>query len=117
MHELPVTKSILEIVLRHAEAQGVTRVATVHLSIGALSDLESEWLQRYFDHLSRGTLAEGAKLQVRRSPLTFLCEPCCLEYVASRKELETASCPGCGSREGSLIGGTAYTVESMEAEG
>jgi hydrogenase nickel incorporation protein HypA/HybF len=116
VHELPVTRSILAIVLRHAERQGVRRVLAIDLSIGALSDLEAEWLQSYFDHLSRGTLAEGAKLRVHRSPLTFFCEPCSQEYTATREELDTASCPLCGSREASLIGGTGYTVESMEAE-
>ncbi len=116
MHELPVTRSILAIVLRHAEAQGVTKVRAIDLTIGALSDLEAEWLQSYFDALSRDTVAEGAELRVQRSPLTFRCEPCSSEYIATREELETAACPQCGSRDGSLVGGTGYTVESMEAE-
>ena len=116
MHELPVTKSILGIVLRHAQTQGVSRVFTIDLSIGALSDLEAEWLQDYFDRLARGTVAEGAKLRVRRSLLTFLCEPCTQEFTANREDLDTACCPSCGSREASILSGTAYTVESMEAE-
>ena len=116
MHELPVTRSILGIVLRHAGAQDVKKVLAIDLAIGALSDLEPEWLQSYFDHLSKGTVAEGAKLRVHRSPLTFLCEPCGREYTVTREELDTASCPTCGSRDSSIVGGTAYTVESMEAE-
>jgi hydrogenase nickel incorporation protein HypA/HybF len=116
MHELPVTKSILEIVLRHAGAQWVTRVLTIDLAIGALSDLEAEWLQTYFDRLSKGTVAEGAKLRVHRSPLTFRCTPCLKEFTATREDLDTARCPDCGSRDGSIVGGTGYTVESMEAE-
>jgi hydrogenase nickel incorporation protein HypA/HybF len=116
MHELPVTKSILGIVLRHAEVQAVSRVVAIDLAIGALSDLEAEWLQSYFDHLSKGTSAEGAELRVHRSPLTFLCAPCSREYDATREELDTARCPICGSRDSSIVGGTGYTVESMEAE-
>ena len=116
MHELPVTKSILGIVLRHAEAQGVSRVLTIDLSIGALSDLEAEWLQKYYDHLSKGTPAEGAKLRVHRSPLTFRCDPCSNEFTAAREDLETVCCPLCGSREASIVSGTGYTVESMEAQ-
>jgi hydrogenase nickel incorporation protein HypA/HybF len=116
MHELPVTRSILGIVLRHAEIQGVMRVLTIDISIGALSDLEADWLQTYFDRLAEGTVAEGARLRVHRSPLTFSCEPCSVEYEATREELDTARCPVCGSRDASLVGGTAYTVESMEAE-
>jgi len=116
MHELPVTKSILGIVLKHAETNGVKRVLTIHLSIGALSDLEAEWIQKYFDHLSRGTPADGAKLRVSRSPLTFLCEPCSRTFYAAREGLEEAACPDCSSRDLSLISGTGYTVESMEAQ-
>jgi hydrogenase nickel incorporation protein HypA/HybF len=116
MHELPVTKSILEIVLRHAGGQGVTRVMAIDLSIGALSDLEAEWLQTYFDRLAKGTVAQGAKLRVRRSPLTFRCIRCSREYTSTREDLDNARCPECGARDGSIVGGTGYTVESMEAE-
>lgn len=116
MHELPVTRSILGIVLRHAEANQVGKIVSIHLSIGALSDLEAEWIQNYFDHLSRGTPAEGATLQVRRSPLTFRCALCAGEFTATREELATAKCPGCGSRDVSILSGTGYTVESMEVQ-
>jgi hydrogenase nickel incorporation protein HypA/HybF len=116
VHELPVTESILSIVLRHAETNGVERIIAIDLSIGALSDLEPEWIQTYFDHLSRDTPAQGAVLRVERSPLTFLCEPCSLEFTSTREELERAKCPSCGYKDASLIGGTGYTVESMEAE-
>ena len=116
MHELPVTRSILAIVLKHAEANGVDRVLAIDLKVGALSDLEPEWLQNYFDHLSRGTPAEGAELRVSRSELTFLCEGCGERFDAAREELEKARCPQCDSRELALVSGTGYTVESMEAQ-
>jgi hydrogenase nickel incorporation protein HypA/HybF len=115
MHELAVTRSILDIVVRHAAAHGVAGVAAVDLSIAALSDLEPEWLQRYFDHLSRGTVAEGAVLRVRRSPLTFECDACATWFSAAREELEAARCPGCGGREARVVSGVGYVVESMEA--
>jgi len=116
MHELPVTRSILGIVLRHAEVNEVKRLLTIHLSIGPLRDLAPEWIQSYFDHLSRGTAAEGAVLQVQRSPLTFRCKRCPCEFTATREELANAACPECGSREVSITSGTGYTVESMEVQ-
>jgi hydrogenase nickel incorporation protein HypA/HybF len=114
MHELPVTESILGIVLRHAEANRVEQIVAIDLSIGALSDLEPEWLQTYFDHLSRGTPAQGATLRVRRSPLTVRCTACSHEFSVTREELGTARCPLCGSSDASISSGTGYTVESME---
>jgi hydrogenase nickel incorporation protein HypA/HybF len=116
VHELPVTRSILNIVLRHAEANGVGKVMAIDLRVGALSDLEPQWLQSYFDHLSRGTVAEGADLRVHRSPLAFRCEGCSTEFQVHREALESACCPGCGSRDVTLVGGTGYMVESMEAQ-
>jgi len=116
MHELPVTHSILDIVLRHADANGVRKIQAIDLSIGALSDLEADWLQKYFDHLSRGTVAEGAALRVRRAPLVLFCEPCSSEFTSAREDLDEARCPRCGFRDASVVSGTGYTVESMEAE-
>ena len=115
MHELPVTKSILEIVLRHAAMNGAERISTIDLSIGALSDLEPEWLQSYFDHISEGTAAEGARLRVSRSPLTFRCASCPTEFDAARQDLDRIACPHCGAGDASVVGGTGYAVQSMEA--
>ena len=116
MHELPVTTSILEIVLRHAAKNGVERVSAIDLSIGALSDLEPEWLQAYLDHISRGTPAAGARLRVRRSPLTLRCVACPAEFEATRESLDRIACPDCGSGDASVVAGAGYTVEAMEAE-
>ncbi len=44
MHELSVTKSIYQIVLKHAKRGNVKKVISVNLEIGALSDLQDEWV-------------------------------------------------------------------------
>jgi len=49
MHELPITESILNIVITYAEKNDVKKVMAVNLRVGRLSDLEDEWIQRYFD--------------------------------------------------------------------
>ena len=59
IHELPVTESILRVLLRHAEEARAGKVVSVSLRIWELSDIIEEWLQRNFDYLSKGTLAEG----------------------------------------------------------
>ena len=52
MHELPITESILKIILKHVKSNNVRKVVAVHLRIGKMSDIEDEWIQRYFDYLS-----------------------------------------------------------------
>ena len=116
MHELPVTKSIFQIVLKHAEMGNVTRVISVNLEIGALSDLQTEWVQRYFDRLSRGTLVEGAELKINRVPAVFRCNRCQRSFEISSLLEEDLSCGHCDSREVTLVSGREYHVKNMEVQ-
>ena len=116
MHELPVTKSIFQIVLKHAEMDNVTRVISVNLEIGALSDLQTEWVQRYFDRLSRGTLVEGAKLRINRVPAVFRCKRCQQSFEIDSLLEEDLSCGHCDSREVTLVSGREYRVKNMEVQ-
>ena len=115
MHELPVTHDILEIVLKHAHRSHVTKVYKVYLEIGAMSDLEQEWIQRYFDTISRGSVAEGAQIEVQKIPCRFLCNQCGEMFVTDMYSDEDISCPSCGAADAEMISGAEYTVKSMEA--
>jgi hydrogenase nickel incorporation protein HypA/HybF len=116
MHELPITKSIFQIVLKHARANDVKRVIAVNLEIGALSDLQGEWIQRYFDHLSRGTVVEGAKLRTNRVPAVFRCNRCGRQFEVHSLLEEDLSCGQCNSRDVTLVSEREYRVQSMEAQ-
>jgi hydrogenase nickel incorporation protein HypA/HybF len=116
MHELPVTKSIFQIVLKHAEMGDVKRVISVNLEIGALSDLQTEWVQRYFDHLSRGTVVEGARLRIDRVPAVFHCNRCQQLFEINSLLEEDLSCERCHSREVTLVSGREYHVKNMEVQ-
>lgn len=116
MHELPVTESILKIVLKHAQANGVRQVKIIRLRVGRLSDLEDGWIQRYFDYLSKGTPAEGAKLEIERTPIIMRCNACSGSYEAEAASLGSLICPACGGEGGTLLSGREYTIKEMEAE-
>jgi hydrogenase nickel incorporation protein HypA/HybF len=116
MHELPITESILKIVLKHAEMHSVRKVMAIHLQIGKLSDLEDDWIQRYFDYLSRGTLAEGAKLKIERTPVLVQCKACSTSYEAEMARRDDLVCPACGEKGGTLLSGREYTIKEMEVQ-
>lgn len=115
MHELPVTEEILKIVLQYARRHGVTEVKKVFLEIGALSDLEEEWIQRYFRKLASGSVAAGAAIEVKKLPCTFRCGGCGYTFTANLDTNEKLLCPRCGEAEIRMISGDEYTVKSMEA--
>jgi len=71
MHELSVTESILSIVLKHAQTNRAEKVLAINLKIGELSELVGDCIQHYFDYLSKGTIAEGAVIDVEDHRLSF----------------------------------------------
>ena len=62
MHELGMTRRLLEVVLARAAEAGATRVSAVHLEIGEESDVAPESLDFYWTDVARATPAEGAQL-------------------------------------------------------
>ncbi len=114
MHELSVTKNILEIVLKNAAPNNVSRIVTINLKIGELSDLEGEWIQHYFDYLSKGTVAEGAVIRVERIPVKVACNECSAVFTIDIRKVEEIRCMNCGSDNCSLKSGMEYYIENME---
>ena len=116
MHELPVMQSILTVVLKHAAMHQVKKIHVINLSVGELSDLEDEWMQKYFDHLSKGTLAEGCRLKIEWVKAVLACESCSNRFEIDKARLDGITCPSCGQKKFTLVSGKEYHIKNMEAE-
>ncbi len=114
MHELPFVQSILAITLEYAQKAGARRVLALDLLIGEMSSIVDDSVQFYWDILSRGTVAEGAKLRFHRVPAVFRCWDCGTEYGLAGGHL---ACPQCGSVHVALIRGDEFRLESIDIEG
>lgn len=111
MHELSVTKSILEIA---TEAAAGSRILLIRLRIGDLASIVDDSVEFYFELLSRGTPAEGARLEFKRVPATASCINCKSSFEV-RVPLPD-SCLYCQSTAITVSGGTDFLVESIEVE-
>lgn len=116
MHELPMVKSVYGIVLRHAEAAAARRVVSVALEIGALSELQDDWMQGYFDELSQGGVAEGAVLRVTRVPAVFSCGNCGQRFHVESLPAGGVRCARCDSTDVTLSSAIEYKVRGVEVE-
>jgi hydrogenase nickel incorporation protein HypA/HybF len=114
MHELAVTKSILKLVLDHTAQHGSTQVLKIHLVIGEMRNLEEDWIQRYFDYISKGTPAEKSVIKVKKVPVEFLCSGCGRHFTADVKQEKQILCPHCDSFEYDLVAGRELIVEKIE---
>jgi hydrogenase nickel incorporation protein HypA/HybF len=113
MHELSVTESILNIVLKHAQTNGADKVLTIGLKIGELSELVGECIQHYFDYLSKGTIAEGAVLDIERAPIIFECTECNNTFQVSLSHTKDFTCPSCHGAKITLVSGREFYIKDI----
>lgn len=114
MHELPVIQSLFELCAKHAHANNASKVISVTLRIGEASDLQDEWIQRYFDYLCKDTIADGAKLIIERVPLMVRCKECSEEFHVDLRKTQQVLCPNCSETKFEYVSGREYSVDSME---
>jgi hydrogenase nickel incorporation protein HypA/HybF len=109
MHELSLSRAILDTATRHADGR---RVVLVSVTIGALRQVVPGSLTFCFEIVSRGTVCEGAVLEPRLVPARLCCD-CGEEW-----ELEEPSfrCPRCGGGQTSVLDGDQLSVDSIEVE-
>ena len=122
MHEMPVTKALLDMALEHAEGRKIT---DVYLQVGKMSAIVPDSVEVFFEYLSEGTLAEGATLHFDMVPIEMTCLDC--ERVQDLSEwadepsqavLQKAFARGCecGSKNLRVTGGVSFGLVSIDVE-
>lgn len=107
MHELGITRNIVAIVAEHA---GGRRVARVTVDVGRLSGVMGEAIGFAFDVVSRGTVLEGARLELHDIDGRGRCRTCGVEFPTP--ELFTPC--ACGSRDVERIAGEELKIREFE---
>jgi len=122
MHEMSVTRAMLDLALKHANGQ---RITDIHLRVGRISGIVPDSVAFYFEYLSKDTLAEGARLHFETAPFEMTCLDCGRQADLSDWEDEQpraimvhALARGCqcGSNNLRVTGGTGFHMVSLEVE-
>jgi hydrogenase nickel incorporation protein HypA/HybF len=110
MHEMSIAESVLGIVEDSARREGFGRVREVRLEIGRLAAVEVEALRFCFDAVVRGSVAEGARLEIDETPGSAWCFGCSATVpVGTRGD----PCPACGGFQLQVNGGTEMRVKEL----
>ncbi len=112
MHELPITRRIIEIASRAALERGGAKIAKIQLVVGDASGCMADSIQLYFDLISAGTPCEGASLSFERIRSMLMCETC--GRLFERKPFDF-TCP-CGGQGRPTEIGREFYVKAIEVE-
>lgn len=111
MHEMSLAEGVMQIVEDSARREGFASVRAVRLEIGELAGVEIDALRFCFDVVARGTVAEGAALDIVRVPGEGRCLDC--GATALLKERFDA-CPLCGGTNVKMTSGDELRVAELE---
>lgn len=138
MHEVSIALSILSVVEDvFRSTPGATRVREIRVRVGSLSLVDVEALRFALEVASRGTPAEGARVEIVVEEPVFRCRRCGHEWSIPRSQVEKIAselgiastmhlypdivvnylqCPRCGSRDVEIVRGRSVVVESVSLD-
>lgn len=112
MHELGIATDILDIALAEARRHGGNRITVVNLRVGVLRGVVPEHLLFLFGHVAKGTIAEGARMEIEEEPVRIECEAC----GPSETREFALECPVCGNPCGKILGGDSLRIVSIDID-
>jgi len=112
VHELGIASEILDVALSEAARHAAEKVTSIRLRVGVLRAIEPGNLSFLFEHLARGTLAEGALLEIVEEPVRVECGACGVSEVSSI----AWECPRCKGAGVSVTGGDSLSILSLDVD-
>ncbi len=114
MHELPIVKSVFKTVIAKAEGAGAKKVNLVVLEIGILRDFIPEFVQKYWEYITPGSIAEGSKIEIREIGASASCGGCGRVYRFTKEQMANVYCPYCGHAGGKILSGSELSIKGIE---
>lgn len=113
MHELSIASNLIDIVNQATEGRDVSRVTALRIVIGEMSTVVPDSLRFAFEVVSRGTIAEDARIDFEKKPLVGRCRDCGEEFQIKEYVFQ---CPGCRSPKVKIVSGREFLLESIDCE-
>lgn len=120
MHEFSISSEIVKTVLETAQKNSGKKVLSVQLEIGELTLLNVEQVNLWVQELFKGSIAEGAKVKVRKIKARISCEGCGYKGGAASDQEDTfrhtalQQCPRCHSFQIQVEKGKECTLRRIQ---
>lgn len=110
---MAICEGIVRAAVETAEQQGATRVNSIEVTIGALTEVIEDALTFAFDVARQGTIAREATLDVTFLPARSRCLECSDTFTHGRFD---AQCPACGSVFVELMSGRELRIDAIDID-
>jgi hydrogenase nickel incorporation protein HypA/HybF len=114
VHEMSICQGLIDQLEQIAKEKGAARVDSIVLSIGPLSGVEPELLNRAFEIARLETVAENSVLEIETGPVVVECRSCGASGAA---EVNRLLCPSCGDWQVNLVQGDEMLLLRLELSG
>lgn len=117
MHEVSLMTNVLELVAQEMEKHKVSRLRSITVRYGILSNIVAESMLFAFEVLTKDSEFFGAKLNLIQEDLELKCRHCSHVFTTGRKDYFFIPCPHC-HEEGSfeVMKGEGIFLDRIEAE-
>ena len=112
MHEMSLCEGIRTVIEYQARVHDLEKVNCVRVEIGRFAGVEKPALAFAFDVVMRGSVAEGATLEMIDLPGKAMCFDCAKEVEI---EDRLQPCPACGGGKLMPTGGDEMRIKDLEA--
>ncbi len=111
MHEMSLCEGVRSVIEDAAAKNGFKAVRRVRVEIGKFAGVEKPALEFAFDVVMRGSVAEGAVLEMLDLPGKAMCYDCIKEVEIDDR---LAPCPECGGGKLMPSGGDEMRIKDLE---
>lgn len=111
MHELGLMQNIVDTVQGYVRENNVQQVIKVILEIGKISGVVPEALEFCFSVCTKGTVLEGAQLEIQRVAALGQCKKCGKTFDLLEDDF---SCPDCEGENWDLVSGRELIIKGLE---
>jgi hydrogenase nickel incorporation protein HypA/HybF len=113
MHEMMIATELLRQLKALADEHGLARITHVAVAAGEMRGVVPEALDMAFSEASRGTVADGATLELTIVPTKARCRQC---GQAFQPTVDSFLCPACEHADVEFIEGNDIVLSSIDGE-
>jgi len=123
MHEVSVVTTLVDAIIKELQKYNVTKVNSVTVVIGDLTNLGQEQMKFAYEIVTRGTILDGSELVIEPEAIELECKTCNFKGPAKiltdpdfdSHSIPVLACPECGG-DVIVTKGQSCVVKCMDIE-